>query len=559
MAKPANELDKYVTYTYHFELHAARSWDELKNDDKESEARTSRFECNETLVINTRKDAHQVIEDVHFDVIGPIGTTNTPIGVSDVKMTVKEPGGFSFIEKLKDKMDKLEATNLCNVVFGLKIIFVGRTADNEVEILPLRQIPLVLAGIDGSFSPEGGVYHLEFVCNDTMASTRLGPQGQHLNYAFIGKAISFKSKTIEDAFKALEKGLNDNYESIYNTELDNNKKAKKIVYKLEIDPKIKGELASTVKDNRAPDALMNFIFQPTESVTSVISKILNSCPDLCLKIAESSEALKRPLHKGMFMPVITAKVYPQATEVQVRFVVSIYEGGVLGKNTYEFDYFFAGAGKNIDVQTYNVKFTNVLALTATKQLAGAALHLNLDAQASTKEPLYYANSIHPNVTQDENKRKVTRSEINQKPGDVALLPVPTASSLQGFNTVPFLSLAAIRSAENAYADFGGAIEPEQIMTIRGHYKILESCISHPDKSETDSVATGGSIFAKVNIYMPDDRTFSSSKDKNAVFTNGKRKFFYDGYYNVYLVTNKFTGGVFTQELRMIMNEGFAKK
>ena len=74
MAYPRNPLDVYVTYTYHFELHAASSWEKLQFlEDSDANDVTTRFEPNGTLLINTRKDAHQVIDDVASSVTVLLG------------------------------------------------------------------------------------------------------------------------------------------------------------------------------------------------------------------------------------------------------------------------------------------------------------------------------------------------------------------------------------------------------------------------------------------------------------------------------------------------------
>jgi hypothetical protein len=55
MANPANPLDRYVSYTYHFELHAGTSWDQLKYlEQSDANLSTDRFSANGTLLINTK-------------------------------------------------------------------------------------------------------------------------------------------------------------------------------------------------------------------------------------------------------------------------------------------------------------------------------------------------------------------------------------------------------------------------------------------------------------------------------------------------------------------------
>ena len=108
MANPANPLDRYVTYTYHFELHAGTSWDQLKYlEQSDANLSTDRFSANGTLLINTRKDAHQVIDFVK--IVATQSRTGGGIGAfviagadnQPVEITISEPGGFAFIEKIQ--------------------------------------------------------------------------------------------------------------------------------------------------------------------------------------------------------------------------------------------------------------------------------------------------------------------------------------------------------------------------------------------------------------------------------------------------------------------------
>lgn len=554
MAKPANPLDVYVTYTYHFELHCARSWDELSaREGIVSEAATTRFASNGTLLINTRKDAHQTIDDVSFDCVGPASTTgDSPTGLSELKMTIKEPGGFSFIEKLRARLDELDISQLPDAVFGLKIIFVGRFADNQIEIKHMPLIPISLINMTGTFTQEGGLYQLDFISLSTLASTRGGPVGQHLNYAYTNKNVAFEANTVEDALQQLEKRLNENYAETYKTQLNNSGGAKKLVYKIIFDQELCAPVVGVVKNSFATDDIKKFSFHPRQAITSVIMDIIKRSPQLCAKIGKTADGLKNPLHEGVFMPIITPSVYPRANEVEVRFNVSIYKGG--GPNKFEFDYFFADAGKNVDIQNYNVTFSQVTALFATQSKSGADTGANFSATVPNEDAKRYRNLMHEPVTQQELPyRPVERSDINRKSGDVALPPAPSVRSANGNNALPFTAVAPIKLASDAIADFTGAIEPEQVINIRGHKDILEACITRPDNFDSTKLTSGGGVWVKVNIWMIDGDTTTEQQGGPR-----RRPFFYQGWYEVYVITNTFSSGVFSQQLRMIMNEGFTK-
>ena len=539
MATPANNLDIYVSYTYHFELHCTDDWDEIKNI-AISNLSTTRFASAGTLMINTRTDAHQTIDNVSLECVAPASSVgDMPSGLTDLKFVVKEPGGFSFIEKIKKRMYELDISEIGQAIFGLKIIFVGRKENNDVDVKELQIIPLSLVYMAGNFSQDGGHYQLDFTCLTNMATVRPGPVGQHLNYAFINRNIVFSANTIEEAFAALEKNLNENYLQVYSKELSNSNGSKTLVYKIDFDSEIKGLIAGVAKESFAPDANKTFSFGPNQSITKALRDIIDRCPELAKKIGPTSKALKNELHNGVFVPIVTAGIYPKPKTVEVHFNISIYKGG---GSKFEFDYFFSDPGKNVDIANYNLVFNNVSALLATNQTTGADTGSNFSGQLVFDQR--YMNLIHEPVTQTKQKvRKIERSDIDKPSGNVAYHPI--SPNQDGHSSLPYTAVAPIRLSSNAFADFNATIEPEQIINIRGHYQILELCITSPDKIDNTKLSAGGGIWAKVNIFMLDEGS-----------PTGKRQFFYTGYYQVTVIVSNFSEGKFTQTIRMVMNQGF---
>ena len=229
MATPANKLDVFVTYIPHYELHVAGSWEELKEvETTDFNASTSATYATKTLLINTRKDAHQQIDNIKFQYLGPSvepsGAMN-PIGL--LSMDIIEPNGTSFIEKIQNVQTKYKVNNLTGgLIFGLKIFFVGRLASGVDFTLPFSKIiPLHIATLDAKFTHKGGEYHLTFNSSGSAGvSTNINPEnGLARAIAFTNKNISFKSKTVVNAIQQLEQKLNQNYEDLYATELKNAK------------------------------------------------------------------------------------------------------------------------------------------------------------------------------------------------------------------------------------------------------------------------------------------------------------------------------------------------
>lgn len=537
MAKPANRLDKFVTYTYHFELYMGRDWETIKSLGPAT-GPTTRFNGVENLLINTRMDAHQTIDDVSFDVIGPGMTAGViPTPITRLNMVVKEPGGFSFIEKLQNRMEEIDVSMISDAVFGLRVVFVGRPADIQAppQTIYLPIIPLSLVTISGEFLPEGGVYQLRFISMETLGSELAGDLGS--NYSFTPKNLSFEAKTVKQALSLLEERLNKNYEDVYSTKLNNNGSSKSVKYKIIASDDLTGDVDGVSRNSFASGDDRNFSFSPTQSIPTMINNILLASPELCKKIGATREAMEKSMHEGAFMPVVTPKVNAKDDVVEVVFLVSVYKGG---GDKLEFEYFFADAGQNVDVHNYNIVFNNIAAFLAANSKSGTDANANFSAKLPGQDPKRLRNSLHEPITQNDLPYKpVERRDIDKKSGDVAVTSAVTRSEVTGLNSTSFTDVAPLRSAREAIATYLGSINPTQSIVIRGHLQVLELCIGSSDDYDQNRFISGGGLWIKVNIYMPDG-------------AGGKKQFYYDDYYNVHRVTNTFSGGVFTQQITMMM-------
>ncbi len=209
MALPANPLDRYVTYTYHFELHAGTSWDQLKYlEDSDANLATDRFLANGSLLINTRKDAHQTIDSVRFNAIknasNSVGGFIIASDQQHVEINISEPGGFGFIEKIQKLMEVNQVSIQANLLFVLKIMFVGRLSNNNVVTEYSKLIPMFLTNMNGSFTHTGGSYHMFFVPSIVAASSGNKTSGSQLRFSYTDKSISFEAKTVKDALQKYE-------------------------------------------------------------------------------------------------------------------------------------------------------------------------------------------------------------------------------------------------------------------------------------------------------------------------------------------------------------------
>lgn len=544
MATPANPLDVFATYTYHFELHAADSWDKLKDlATKDENKATDRFKPNGTLLINTRKDAHQVIDDVRFLALSEATAKTellTPVGT--ISMSITEPGGFSFIEKLAQLRSDFKVTRAASdgLTFLLKIFFVGRTPTNEIRTITAKLLPMVIMpNVTASFTEAGGRYTMSFIASATLGSTDNPMSGAPMSFGYVKRTISFYSGTVQGALSLLEKHLNDGYEEIYSKE-GNASVGKRLVYRITYDPEIRGEIKSLNKDSLAPGEPSKFVFSPTLQIANFIHTILKKCPELQQKIGESKDALQKEGHPDLFMPIIQPRICYHDDHIDINYHVAINRGGI--QQSYIFDYYFADAGKNVDVLSYDVKFQYIGAWIPTKTTIGYDWAVNQSSTMQLKKPaLWQENIVTKDTTRIKNLVERETSEVVKAENDPKPQPSAPFNDRTGHNNMPFDETPTIRLGSDAIADFQSAISTAQTFEIRGHLDILNATAYYPDGSTVGALYNGQNIWIKVNIWMPDSR-----------YPGGKRQFYYTNYYKLMSVENIFSGGQFKQLLTVMM-------
>ena len=556
MAKPSNPLDKFLTYTYHFELHAHPDWVYLHSqiNQVDKNVATDRFSPNGTLLINTRKDAHQVIDDVHFEVISEANSrTDTLNGISMVNMTVIESGGFSFIEKLQQVMLMYNASNLGFLEWALKILFVGRDKNNEIFTIQAKYIsmkfnPGIQAG--GIFSEKGGQYHLQFTAN-SVPQMELSNFSLGQNFTYIRRNIALKANTIQLALKLYEQKLNDGYNEIYSKEGYSNT-GRKIKYVITYDPDIKGDISSILTETMAPGSYKIFNFDSNIPIASHINEILKSSDEFNIKVGASNALLGAVQQIGIFIPVIQPIIVYKETEIEVRYHIALNRGGGL---VYEFDYYFSEAGKNVDIMNYEIKFNNIGAWIPLKSKLCQDESLNQSATMAINRPSSYINNIcHPDITRTNNNILVERSDVDVKKNDILVQNYPSIGERTGYPGIPVDSINAYKLMSDSINGFQGGINASQTIEIRGHLDFLNGAILYPDYDPNyvaskpsdlnyaSMLLQGNNTWIKVNVWMPDSREPS-----------GKRQFYYTGFYKLLTVTNHFVGGQFKQTLSMIAN------
>ena len=538
MANPVNPLDVFVTYLPHYELHLSNNWADLAAlIGTDINASTDPDAANGTLLINTRKDAHQHIDNIKFTYYGPmVDPSGAMAAVGELSMEIIEPNGVSFIQKLTDKMSQLQITNITPAAqFGLKIFFVGRLAGGGELTIPFDNIiPLHLINLEAKYSQKGGEYNLKFVISsDAVNSTPLRPDnGVARGIGFVNKNISFKSDNVKEALQLLEDQLNKNYSDVYANELLNANGAKSLKYKIELDPKICGNLNLVTKDSLAKGEKCQLTFVPNIDIGTMIRQIIMSSKDVCDMIASSRDGIGKEGHPGVKLPVLQTFYHVDKGVVNVIYRVNLYEGGM--DDLFEFDYYFSG--KNVDVLDFEVKF-NQMELWMSASLSSTEYNRDAAARMAEKDPPYWSANI---VPKDQTCQRlynvpVDRKAIKAIQGDVAMLPGVNRSEGTGLAKHEADAVPSARLAFETLSKSVGATNNQVTFTIRGHLDILNRVVYAPDGSGPPPSGVGKSTWIKVNIF---------DKDGNP--------FFYTGKYQLLTVENLFQGGKFIQNLTVTM-------
>lgn len=538
MAKPVNPLDIFVTYICHYELYLSDSWDELdliKSFDINDQ--TTAKACKGPLVINTRKDAHQHIDNIKYMYVGPlVDPSGNMQCVGELSLDIIEPNGTSFIEKLTNRIKELKITDWNTAAqFGLKIFFVGRTADGGIETIPFKgMIPLHLMDFSAKYSEKGGEYHLSMVITSNAAgSTPLQPQnGIARTMGFVNKNTSFKAGTVQEAMQLLEDKLNKNYKDVYSTELLNSIGAKELRYKIELDPKITGSINLITKDSLAPGEKCQLTFTPSVDIGTMVKQILMSSKDVNVMIGESKDGLSKEGHPGVKLPIIQSFYHLTHNVVNLITRISLYEGS--DEDVFEFDYYFSG--KNVDVLSFEVKF-NRMAAWLSGSLNSTNLNRSPNADVATIDPNYHASNI---VPEDRTCSRINyppedKKEIPGQSRDTAHLPVVPRSEVTGMAKYQVDTVPMARLAFETYGAAIGSTNNQVTFTIRGHLNILEKVVYTPDGKSLPPPGIEKPTWIKVNIFDQEGN-----------------QFFYTGKYQLMSVENLFQGGKFHQNIFVIM-------
>lgn len=539
MQRSSHVLDRFTTYTTHFELHASGNWDELvevATTDNPTKA-TTRRASNGTLLINTRADAHQHIDNIRYQQVSNSGDpSGSMVAAGLLTMDVIEPGGTFFAEKIRQHGLKYSVTGLSDgLIFGLKIFFVGRLADNTIEThYPPYIIPMQLIDMGAKFDFKGGEYKLQFAMSAFSANPSVKNDLAKVA-GYVNKNIIIKANTINEALGALESNLNDNYEKTYQTELKNDSGAKKIVYKITNKSGLDGPLNLVARNSYAPNEPMSMTFSMSEDITTMVRKIMASSKEVNEIIGASKAGAKKPYHPGVKVPTFTPRYLLGKSDVTIAIDIDLYAGAGA---TYNFNFLFGEPGSNVDVLDFEMKFPNMIVWMNSKTEFSAEFNNNLTSTVPASKPDFYAANLQ---TTNKTVKKLAVDPIEPysigiTEGNVAFLNQQPSMEKKGVVRMEHNAAASSRLAFDAKSQLVAASNIQASFTIRGNYDLLIDCIPYPDGSKSSFGTTSG-VWCKVDIRDQDGQPF----------------FYTDAYY-INTVDNIFSGGKFTQILTVIMGE-----
>lgn len=541
MANPRNFLDRFVSYTYHFELHAAASQSTLDGISKGGVNRaTPRNEPVDTLLINTRKDAHQNITSVVWTYLGPGVMSSSMLAPFDeLHMTIEEPGSAFFYEKIQKIMLNNQTSNVTSLVFGLKILFVGRTADDVEEVVDeLPMLRLMMSGFNANFTFKGGTYSLIFVNSGTAG---ISPVNGHSNsnYSYTHKAFSIQATRLREALGELEAALNANYREWFDNQT-NKPNVRQFEYEINAPNDMDGTFVTTNAVSTAAGSKYVMSFTQQMQIHDMIHKVVQHCPEIMERMKQSRTSFMQPKHPGAFIYTVVPRVIHEDNALMISYAVEKYEGepkdSQTSSNDYEFNFYFSGAGQNVDVLDFDMKLEQSITMFLAGK-AGSDHAANLSGKLPFVNPQHYSsNVVHSDVSLPrEQFRENERANITElSPNDVAPAPATPQASYQGYNSHPENTVATFKEAMDVISIFqaatGGA---QKTLRIRGHLGLLNACWTGPRPGQNAFGITSG-LWVKVNIY-----------DENG------RQFFYRDFYWVSSIKNTFSGGQFIQELVLI--------
>ena len=598
MSTPKNMLGKFDTYAYHHILVVCNSTTAAESLVKTQEIikfqhpsnPAERYKAREignsgekyVTLIDGMTDARFFITNVKWTnyiaadpEIGKDDLAQSTTMSVDGEMEIVEAYGASFLNRLTDIADELDSDPV-GLVFVLKTIFVGRNANGLTEMITtIRPLMFVAVDITAVFQSSGAQYKMEFVGLANGAG-RL-PQPQKI---FEGLSLTIDPTSLQKTIKNLEINVNEKYAGFKEkakkdfaktlTELNVIKREatatkflednyRDVVYKIVLDKvynddaRYKAGDISHARTKEDDTGEMATNYGPDVSIENILSEILKHCGGILDDANGNGTPVnatdKKPLK---YIYKIISIIMSTPTEYVVEYHIKRYlaaenayeqqqKNGViipLPGQSIEFDYIFTG--HNVDIKDFDIKMEMGMAFF---QLAGTSNNIPNQTTSINGEESKTVN-IGGSSTVGSTGKKQRRS--------TPLFLGSTISKPSMRNTTRPIDTAGFQALLDRHASLENI---SASMVIYGNPQLLDEMLILPseiqasvpqtEKPEKDKTVNpqwmSTPTLIKVNIKMPVD-----TNDVNTEYET----FWYTGWYNLQVVENIFSDGVFTQELGM---------
>jgi hypothetical protein len=531
MSTPLNPLDIYQSYSYHHFLIAANNTEVLRRieDDSISFSALSGLKHGESIagqdgsvvmVLNSAVDSKFFIDSLSYTsyYVNVADSSAKLTTASEMDMVVRETGGATFINFLRDLSDVHLQTSYNSVCFMLKTFFVGHQTNGNTHTYQTKPITLLLGNMDSSFDYSGGVHTIKFYGMSNGAPFK----NENLHYVNrnLNLVTNENSVLLKDLVDDLERKLNKQLEEQWTLVRKFEGNGRQVRYKFTI-PKdwANYKVSSTSKDNYverlfekeeqavakqksdaeskkaaqtqsgkpgiAEDRFktnMNTAVRTT--VTQILSEIFKHCDEIHAALVGNQNLPKDQLHDAKLHQVVSSITSDQNGIVVHFDIVNYYlprlpdekKKEAIQKVTEEelngikdkefdkygitFDYIFTGM--NSDILSLDMKANHSNAILIANQTGIQKATGNMTATDSSVTA----------ASKDQNQIKTEGKKVDitipMRKYDAVYLPAATADAQQGY------IYAAPKSAElrtkyvNMLAVFASTVTSNMHVVIRGN-------------------------------------------------------------------------------------------
>lgn len=592
-----NPLRDFRSYSYHFFIVACESTAVLEY--LSSPAATDAFERDRqqglttprgtitavdsggrpigkyVIVIDTRHDVDIIIEDVHWGTqfVGDPNSSNSSVALNvvltDGVINFLEPRGVNFLNILATLGDQLDVDMIC-MPFCVKTVFYGHTESGQVVPLssdangqPFGFVPV---DITGTVDERGTTYKMDIcgVVNGVVHNPAYNAICDNTCFPVLA------GQNLETHLQNFEKVLNDTYVdqrkqvlNQYGSTIDLSAAAD-VKYKLVLESNSLQLQYLTDFGSNQPDALIiengKHLIKGTKEggIAEVINKLMMSSkrwvqiaaqgdpPDAVdLENTNRRYTFKVTQEFQSTSPSLTTK-----SVVTCNIIISEYRYETVeivstpaGKTTKQpvpkidpagvvtFDYIFTG--RNVDILGMEINLSMGLALLQTLAAAKAISTQGEDTMGGQAPIPQTVASAAPAAGGLNIHGRVRKGTPIFAPLQWAANYLKEMQDIQ--NTL---------TAEAIWKNFASYQSVNTTLNIHGSPRLMAKVIN-PDRTTP--------LYVKVNIRMPNtpDDIWEYQLGGNQSPGGYYSDFWFTGYYIILSVVNKFSGGMFTQELELV--------